>query len=50
MQESNQVTAITADISLRHNVVIICMYASAERYRNGRGGLMSNVLREGIVL
>lgn len=50
MQESNKVTAITAEISLHYNVVILCMYVSAKRYRAGRGGLISNVLREGIVL
>jgi uncharacterized protein len=48
MQESRQVVPITADISYRHGVVIICIYVSSERFNRSATHLISNARREGI--
>ena len=47
-KEVHRVSPITAAISLRHDVVISCVYVSAERYEANRGPLLVNVQAEGI--
>jgi uncharacterized protein len=41
---------ISADVSLKHTVVISCVYVSAERYQRRDRSLIRNVYREGIPL
>jgi uncharacterized protein len=46
--EIERATPITAELSLRHDVVISCVYVSAERYEQEKSPLMLNVRREGV--
>jgi predicted nucleotidyltransferase len=39
---------ISAEISLKYDVVISCIFMSAERYATGRNPLIINVHREGV--
>ena len=48
--EIEHVTPITADLSLKHDVVISCVYVSAERYYREKSPFMLNVRREGVAL
>ncbi len=47
-REVHRASPLTAAISLRHDVVISCVYVSAERYEASRGPLLANVRAEGI--
>jgi len=47
-QEVHRASPLTAAISLKHDVVISCVYASAERYETSQGPLLTNVQAEGI--
>jgi uncharacterized protein len=49
-KEVHRVSPMTAAISLEHDVVISCVFAPGERYRQGRTPLMLNVLAEGVAL
>lgn len=46
--EIGETSHLTAAISLAHDVVVQCVFISAEDYRTGDGPLMRNVHREGI--
>jgi len=39
---------VSAEISLKYDVVISCIFMSAERYATGRNPLIINVHREGV--
>ncbi len=41
---------ITAPLSLQHNVVISCVFVSAERFNREQSPLLLNVRREGVLL
>jgi uncharacterized protein len=49
-KESERVTEITAEISLKYAVLITCIYISADRYSRNDRALFRNVHREGIAL
>jgi len=46
--EVHRASPVTAAISPKHDVVISCVYVSAERYEANRGPLLVNVRAEGI--
>lgn len=46
--EIDRVSPITAEISLKHNVVISCVFMAANRFQQERSPLLLNVRREGI--
>lgn len=48
--EIEQVSPITAALSLEHDVVISCVYISEDRYLQESSPLLLNVRREGIVV
>ena len=50
LQEIERASPITADLSLKHDVVISCVYVSVERYHQGNSPLMLNARREGVAL
>lgn len=39
---------IVADLSLRHSVVISCVFVDERRFRRGIGPLLRNIRREGL--
>lgn len=47
-EEITRTGQIKADLSLRNECVISCVYISDERYRRERSPLMLNVRREGV--
>lgn len=48
--ESDRSIEIVADVSLRHSVVICCMYVSQAQYEQRRNATLMNAAREGIRL
>ena len=46
--EISRTGEISAEISLKHDVVISCIFMSAERYATGQNPLIINVHREGV--
>ena len=48
--ERKRVIPITAELSLEHDVVILCTYASDDRYLNERSPLSLNVRAEGVTV
>jgi uncharacterized protein len=48
--EITQVGGITAALSLKYNVVISCVFVSAERYATEQSPLLLNVRREGVTI
>jgi predicted nucleotidyltransferase len=46
--EISRTGEISAEISLKYDVVISCIFMSAERYATGRNSLIINVHREGV--
>jgi len=49
-EEIARVGAMTAELSLKHDVVISCTFVSAERYSTERSPLLLNVRREGVAI
>lgn len=49
-EEEEHSISITADISLRNNVVISCIFASADRVRTDRGSLFGAIRRDGMTI
>ncbi len=49
-QEISRTIDDVSEISLRHNVVISCMFISRDEYEKGQGPLLTNVQREGIAI
>ena len=49
-EEIRRVGGITSGISLENNVVISCVFISAERFEREESPLMMNVRREGVVV
>jgi len=47
-KEIGRATPTTAALSLKHNVVISCVYVSEEQYRREKSTLLINVRREGV--
>ncbi len=47
-EEIRRTGAILAELSLRHDTVISCVFMSAERYASEQSPLLLNVRREGI--
>lgn len=41
---------IVADLSLRHDEVISCLFIDEDRYQNRNGSLLRNIRKEGILL
>ncbi|MBI5670449.1 MAG: nucleotidyltransferase domain-containing protein [Chloroflexi bacterium] len=48
--EIDRVSPITAEISLKYNVVISCVFMAANRFQQERSPLLLNVRREGIAV
>lgn len=46
--EVSRISTLTASISLKHDMVINCLFVSAERYSKGQSPLLLNVRREGV--
>jgi predicted nucleotidyltransferase len=49
-REIERATPTTAALSLKHDVVISCVYISAERYSQEKSPFLLNVHREGVIL
>ena len=49
-QEIDRTVGITADVSLKHNVVVSCVFVSETQYRKEQSPLLLNVRREGVVV
>ncbi len=49
-EEIERAGNITAEISLKYDVVISCIFLSSERYKIEMSPLLLNVRREGIIL
>ena len=49
-EESQRTSEIRADISLRNNAVVSCMYVSMDGYQNDDEPLLENVRREGVAV
>ena len=49
-EEIARVGEVTANLSLKYNVVITCTFVSAERYLQEQSPLLINVRREGVAL
>ena len=49
-EEISRATPITAELSLKHNVVISCVYISEKRYLTENSPLLINVRREGVAV
>jgi len=49
-EESQRTSEIRADISLRNNAVVSCMYASMDDYQKDDEPLLENVRREGVAV
>jgi predicted nucleotidyltransferase len=47
-EEMRRTTALVSRVSLEHDTVISCVYASEEEYRSSGSPLLINVRREGI--
>lgn len=47
-EEIARTGAVTADISLQHDVVISCSFVSEERFQTGRSPFLLNARREGL--
>lgn len=47
-REVHRTSDLLSDISLKHDVVISCVFVDESKYRNGKGPLIRNILREGI--
>ena len=47
-EEIARTGGIVADLSLRHGVVIACLFMDQEQFMHGQGPLLRNVRREGI--
>ena len=48
--EIDRTSNIVAELSLANNVVVSCVFISAQRYAVERGPLLPNVRREGLVV
>jgi hypothetical protein len=46
--EASRLSRPLADLSLRHDIVVSCMFVSGERYRYERSPFLMNVRREGV--
>lgn len=49
-REIEFVSPITAEISLKYNVVLSCVFMAANRYQHERSPLLLNVRREGVII
>ncbi len=49
-EESRRTSEIRADISLRNNIVVSCMYVSADDYQKDDEPLLESVRREGVAV
>jgi len=47
-EETRQLSAFRAELCLKYDVVISCVYVSEKEYRQDRTPLMLNVRREGV--
>jgi predicted nucleotidyltransferase len=47
-EEIARTGGIVADLSLRHNVVISCVFVDERRFAKGTGPLLRNIRREGL--
>ena len=50
LTEIDDTIGIVADVSLKHDCVVTCVFVSNEEYRTRQSPLMMNVRREGISL
>ena len=48
--EIARVGPLQADVSLRHNCVISCVFMDEDRYLHRQGPLLRNIRREGVIL
>jgi predicted nucleotidyltransferase len=48
-REIQRLSSFTSGLSLKHDVVISCVYVSQEDFQNGQSPLMLNVRREGVM-
>jgi predicted nucleotidyltransferase len=49
-EESRRVSSVLAELSLKHDAVISCVYLSEEDYYTGGSPLLLNVRREGVLV
>ena len=49
-EEISRTGTLVADLSLEHDVVVSCLFASAERYAEERSPWLMNIRREGITV
>jgi len=49
-EEISRTGEIVADLSLRHEVVVSCVFVSLDRYRVEQTPLLMNVRREGVLV
>ena len=49
-REIQRLSSFTSGLSLKHDVVISCVYLSEENYDNEQSPLMLNVRREGVLV
>lgn len=49
-EEIQRTGSIVADLSLRHDVVISCVFMDETHYRNRNSPLLNNIRREGALL
>jgi predicted nucleotidyltransferase len=49
-EEIARTGGIVADLSLKHDEVISCLFMDASRFRNRNGPLLRNIRKEGILL
>jgi uncharacterized protein len=49
-REIERLSSFTSGLSLKHDVVISCVYVSEEGFRNEQSPLMLNVRREGVLV
>lgn len=47
-EEIGRTGAVTAELSLRHDVVISCVFVSSDRYESEQSPFLINIRREGI--
>ena len=50
LQEARRISRFRGDLCLRHNVVITCVYLSAEEARAADSPLLRNIRTEGVAL
>jgi predicted nucleotidyltransferase len=49
-EESQRISELRADLSLRHGTVVSCMFVSIGEYTEGGEALFANARREGIMV